>query len=84
MEHSHRLDDIRTDDVIIGEFLGDSDLLVFAPSEVNSRKILVALPLDPRIDWDGVGGSIEEFLDMYQARGGDKFWEGGYTQSHQS
>jgi hypothetical protein len=40
----------RPDDVVMGEFLGDLELLVMAPSEVGDRRILIALPLDERQD----------------------------------
>jgi len=43
--------DYRQDDAVAGEFLGDLELLVIAPSEAGDRKILVALPLDGRHDW---------------------------------
>ena len=41
----------RAGDIIIGEFLGDQELLVFAPSEVNRGQVLIALPMDDRPDW---------------------------------
>ncbi|WP_326837375.1 hypothetical protein VSH64_21185 [Amycolatopsis rhabdoformis] len=65
----------RGDDVVIGEFLGDQDLVVFAPSEVGCRRVLVALPTDGRSDWYAVAGSLAEFLDRYLHELGDKYWE---------
>jgi len=35
---------------VIGEFLGDQELLVLAPSEIDRGHVLVALPLDDRTD----------------------------------
>lgn len=72
-----RPSDSSTDDVVIGEFLGDQDLLVVAPSEVEERRVLVALPLDRRSDWYGVGKDLVAFLERYVAVGGEKFWERG-------
>lgn len=75
LERSARPSDVRPDDVVIGEFLGDQELLVFAPSESGLRRVLVALPLDERSDWFGAAGDLGEFLDLYFESAGDKFWE---------
>ncbi len=74
-DRAHRPDDVRADDVVLGEFLGDSELLVFAPSEVAGRRYLIALPLDPREDWYAAGGSIVEILQRLLEANGDKYWE---------
>lgn len=74
-ERAQRPDDLRADDVVLGEFLGDSELLVFAPSEVEGRRYLIALPLDPREDWYAAGGSIVEVLQRLLDANGDKYWE---------
>ncbi len=74
-EQADRRDDFRFDDVVLGEFLGDSELLVFAPSEVAERRYLIALPLDPREDWFAVGASAAEVLEQYLASDGEKYWE---------
>ena len=74
-ERIARPKDLRADDVVIGEFLGDQELLVVAPSESNRRRVLVALPLDARGDWFGAASEIDEFLDDYFEAGGNKFWE---------
>lgn len=70
-----RSPEYRATDLIIGEFLGDQELLTFAPAETGDRKLLIALPLDPRSEWFGAGASLDEFLQKYLAAGGDKFWE---------
>ncbi|WP_236644012.1 hypothetical protein [Sorangium cellulosum] len=69
--------DFRDDDIILGEFLGDQELLVVAPSESGIRRVLVALPLDPRSDWPGAAKDLAAFLDDYFDAGGNKYWEGG-------
>jgi hypothetical protein len=62
-------------DVVIGEFLGDSELLVISPGESGNRRVLVALPLDKRPEWYGVGTSLAEFLERYLEALGAKYWE---------
>ena len=71
-------------DLVLGRFLGDSDLLVVRCSddEADSGKVLVALPLDPRNDWYNVANSFAEFLEKYIAAKGDKFWENGKGDMH--
>lgn len=67
--------DYRPDDVVAGEFLGDLELLVMAPSEAGDRRILVALPLDERQHWHPAAPSLAEFLEKYRDQHGAKFWE---------
>jgi hypothetical protein len=67
--------DFQEDDVVVGAFLGDSELLVVAPTELGRRRILIALPLDGRSEWFGAGNDLGDFLESYLAAGGDKFWE---------
>ncbi len=74
-QHSFRPEDMRPDDVVLGEFLGDLDLLVLAPSERGSRKVMISLELDARSFWFGVGSNLEAFLERYFDAAGDKFWE---------
>src|SRR5579859_8214834 len=57
-ELSERPSDFRAGDIVLGEFLGDQELLVLAPSEVGTRRILVALPLDPRLEWYAGGENL--------------------------
>lgn len=78
-ERTSRPQEFRPDDVIIGEFLGDQELLVFAPSEVSVRRVLIALPLDPRSEWFGAAADLVQFLDGYFRAGGNKYWEHGGT-----
>jgi hypothetical protein len=65
----------RPDDVVIGEFLGDIELLVMAPSEAGDRRVLVALPLDDRHDWFPAAPSLARFLEKYLESRGGKYWE---------
>lgn len=63
-------------DLVIGRFLGDSDLLVIRcdPSSSDFGNVLVAPPVDPRHEWYQVAESLAAFLDMFIRSGGDKLW----------
>lgn len=74
-ERAQRPDDLRPDDVVLGEFLGDAELLIYAPSERGGRRYLIALPLDPRGDWFAAGASAVEVLERLLDANGDKYWE---------
>lgn len=60
----------------MAEFFGDQDLVV---RDVNAlaadRGVLVALPLDPKEEWYGVGPNMLDFLANYFAKDGAKYWE---------
>lgn len=64
-------------DLVIGRFLGDSDLLIIRCDESSPDfgRLLVALPLDPREEWYKVADSFEDFLSRYVEAKGDKYWE---------
>lgn len=64
-------------DLVVGEFRGDSDLLVVrcGPGKPDFGRVLVALPIDPRWDWYEAAHDFEAFLERYAAEGGEKFWE---------
>ena len=64
-------------DLVIGCFLGDSDLLICQcdQSRPDYGQIVLALPIDPRGDWPTVGRSLVDFLDAYIRARGAKFWE---------
>ena len=76
-ERAARPSELRPDDVIVGEFLGDQELVVVAPSEAGRRRVLIALPLDDRDDWFGAASSLGGFLELYFEAGGNKYWERG-------
>ena len=71
-----RPDQFKPGDLVLGEFLGDSDLLVIRcdGSASDYGSLVVALPLDERSDWDAAAPSLEEFLEAYVTAHGDKFW----------
>jgi hypothetical protein len=65
----------RPDDVVIGEFLGDLELVVLAASEAGGRRVLIARPLDDRAEWPAAGGGLAAFVHGLLVHGGDKYWE---------
>lgn len=64
-------------DLVLGEFLGDAELLFVRcdPKAADYGRVVVALPLDPRSDWYEVAESLGAFLDQYERAQGAKFWE---------
>lgn len=74
-ERASRPSDVMHDDIVLGEFLGDQELVIVAPSEAGDRRVMIALPLDSRSDWTGVAHSLGNFLQAYFVAAGDKYWE---------
>lgn len=74
---AQRREDFRPGDLIIGEFLGDADLLVLRcdATSPDFGNVIIALPLDSREEWYVAANSLEGFLSQYIAAQGDKFWE---------
>ncbi|AYA01712.1 SMI1/KNR4 family protein [Acinetobacter sp. WCHAc010034] len=72
-----RAEDTLEGDLIIGEFYGDSDLLLVRcdPNSDDYGFILVVLPLDQRKDWYLAANNFEEFISKFYNSQGDKFWE---------
>ena len=75
LEKENRPKDYINSDLVIGEFIGDSDKLVVDCSQANFGKILVSLPIDSRKDLYVVASSFKEFLNLYIDGQGEKFWE---------
>lgn len=74
---NRRTRDYLQGDRIVGEFLGDSDLLlVRSDPELNDfGNVVVVLPIDVRGDWYVVAQSFTEFLRKYAEAEGSKYWE---------
>jgi hypothetical protein len=74
---AQRARDHAAGDLVVGRFLGDSDLLVVrcAPHAADYGRVVVALPLDPRGEWYEAAGSLEKFFERYEQAHGAKFWE---------
>jgi hypothetical protein len=75
VERESRPHDFDQNVLVIGEFLGDSELLVRTTSPVPEGRIEVALPLDDRPDWYVVSSSLADFFRAYRQAHGLKFWE---------
>jgi hypothetical protein len=71
-------------DLIIGEFLGDSDLLLVRcdPGAQDFGRILIVLPLDRRADWPTAAANFADFLKTYANESGDKFWDHVHALAH--
>lgn len=74
-ERDARPMDFEASDIVLGEFLGDQELLVLAPAERGDSRVLIALPLDGRRDWFAAAPSLGQFLDRYFQHSGNKYWE---------
>jgi hypothetical protein len=70
-ERSRRPAALGPQDVVLGEFLGDQDLLVVDPV----GRPLVASPLDGRDEWARPAGDLPGFLKGYIGAMGRKYWE---------
>jgi hypothetical protein len=73
-----RLGDAEPGDLVIGCFVGDTDVLLIRcdPNAADFGSLIVAPPLDRRADWPIVASSLLEFLQKYAMTKGGKFWEG--------
>lgn len=70
-----RPDDFYEKDIVIGSFLGDSDLLVISCEKETFGNIIIAEPIDKRKDWITVSTSFADFLRDYISKEGEKYWE---------
>jgi hypothetical protein len=71
-----RRSDFQRGDLIIGEFLGDWELLMLRcdKSAPDFGNAVIVLPMDARPLWPTIGGSLEEFLLRRVQENGRKFW----------
>jgi hypothetical protein len=67
--------DLNKNDLIIGEFYGDSDLIILSLEDYNFGQVIICTPLDERKDWYFLKMNFEEFLEKYIDSEGEKFWE---------
>jgi len=74
---AQRKEDFHPGDLIVGEFLGDADLLVLRCDETSPDfgNVMIALPLDSREEWYLAANSLESFLSQFIATQGEKFWQ---------
>lgn len=73
-ERASRPDDIHENDIVVGEFLGDSDLLIMAYGPDGDR-VIIAGPINGREGWVIIGSSFCAFLNLFLDAAGEKFWE---------
>ncbi len=75
-QKSERPDDIQKNDLIIGRFLGDSDLLVISCDKLNDfESLYIGLPIETRKNWPKVATNFHQFLIKYSSSEGEKYWE---------
>jgi hypothetical protein len=74
---AQRKEDFHPGDLIIGECLGDAELLVLRCDATcpDFGNVIIALPLDSHEEWYLAATSLESFLSKFLAAKGDKFWE---------
>ncbi|MEF2278086.1 SMI1/KNR4 family protein [Deinococcus sp. YIM 134068] len=67
----------RASDLVLGEFLGDQDVLfiVGEAARPDFGRVYVASPLDSRSEWSLVGDDLADFLRKFAQANGEKFWE---------
>lgn len=64
-------------DLVVGEFLGDADLVVVRidPRQPDFGFVLIAEPIYGRPDWPVAATGIGDFLLAFIRSGGEKYWE---------
>jgi hypothetical protein len=74
---SYRGKDFFVGDLVIGKFLGDSELLIIRcdRSKDDFGNVLISTPLDSRAEWDRPAESLATFLETYAKTGGEKYWD---------
>lgn len=70
-------DEFEDGDLVIGEFFGDSDLLVVRCDQDSDDfgQLIISLPIDHRSDWYYLPYLLPEFLQKFINSQGEKFWE---------
>jgi hypothetical protein len=81
--HRVRARDALKGDLIVGRFLGDSQLLLVRCDKdaEDFGSVIVVGPIDRRVDWDLVAASLQEFLNRYIDTRGEMFWTHTPTDS---
>jgi hypothetical protein len=64
-------------DLVIGTFIGDSDLLLLRcdPHSPDFGSVIVCNPIYSRGDWFAIANSFREFLLKYVEAKGEMYWE---------
>lgn len=74
---NERPDDYVNGDLIIGKFIGDSDLLLMRcdPATEDFGLLLIVSPIDKRSEWYHLLTTLADFLLKYSMGQGKKYWE---------
>ena len=74
---SYRANSLIKGDLIIGEFLGDSDFVVLRCDKKadDYGAIIISHPFDERKDWFYIEDSFSKFLSDFVKAEGYKYWE---------
>jgi hypothetical protein len=75
-----RKEDFFCTDIVIGKFLGDSELVMVSCGSMDFGAIYIVEPIYGREDWSIAAHSLGEFLELYIAAEGDKYWEAGLPE----
>lgn len=72
-----RAEDFVFGDRVVGEFIGDQELLVVRcdASAIDVGNVVIALPMSPRREWYNASHTLSSFLETYQVHEGKKYWE---------
>lgn len=64
-------------DLIIAQFLGDSDLLLLRtdPTKNDYGSMMIVMPLESRNNWNTIELNFYDFIKEYVNNLGQKFWE---------
>jgi len=67
----------RDDDIVVGVFLGEPDLVVMPsdPNQSHYGQVLIANLMDVRGDWPTAAPSLASFLRAFIAAQGQWFWQ---------
>lgn len=68
-------DNLEDTDLVIGEFLGDLDLLIISHDKKDYGQVSISIPHYDRKDWYNLHINFKEFLSKYIESDGNKFWE---------
>lgn len=74
---SERPREVSGGDIVVGEFLGDCDLVVVRCDRGSDDfgAVLIALPIEGRRAWPVVASSVTSFLSQFLAAQGAKYWD---------
>jgi hypothetical protein len=70
-----RIEDARANDVIIGSFYGDSELLLLSCNFDDYGCTYIVDSYYGRNDWDKASSSFYEFISYYISQEGEKYWQ---------